>query len=74
MNCSPSTICSPTRYCLDRPTPTAGTPGFTLRTAGLRHMRPGLAEAHGNKAEAARMLNVAVTTLSRKMQEYGLKE
>ncbi|GAA4019780.1 hypothetical protein GCM10022408_37400 [Hymenobacter fastidiosus] len=36
------------------------------------HIRQVLQEAHGNKAEAARTLNVAVTTLYRKMQECGL--
>ncbi|TGE18064.1 helix-turn-helix domain-containing protein [Hymenobacter elongatus] len=45
-----------------------------LRTAELHHIRQVLAEAHGNKAKAARMLNVAVTTLYRKRQEYGLEE
>jgi DNA-binding NtrC family response regulator len=29
-------------------------------------------ECHGNKAEAARRLGVALTTLYRKLQEYGL--
>jgi len=51
-----------------------GQPDRSLRTAELLHIRQVLGETHGNKAEAARLLGVAVTTLYRKMQEYGLKE
>ena len=44
----------------------------TLRNAERQHVQRILLECGGNKAEAARVLGVAHTTLYRKIQEYGL--
>ena len=44
----------------------------SLRNVEKNHIRTVLHEAHGNKTEAARILGVALTTLYRKIQEYGL--
>jgi two-component system NtrC family response regulator len=44
----------------------------SLRNAELQHIRRILLEVNGNKAEAARVLGIAHTTLYRKIQEYGL--
>lgn len=44
----------------------------TLRNAEKMHVRRILLESHGNKAEAARVLGIAHTTLYRKIQEFGL--
>ncbi|TGE25172.1 sigma-54-dependent Fis family transcriptional regulator [Hymenobacter aquaticus] len=45
---------------------------WTLRGMERSHIQAVLQQAHGNKTEAARMLGVALTTLYRKIQEYGL--
>ena len=44
----------------------------TLRNMEKQHVQRVLLECGGNKAEAARVLGVAHTTLYRKIQEYGL--
>ena len=44
----------------------------TLRNAERLHVQRILQECGGNKAEAARVLGIAHTTLYRKIQEYGL--
>lgn len=44
----------------------------SLRHLERQHIRRILLEVGGNKAEAARVLGIAHTTLYRKMQEYGL--
>ena len=44
----------------------------TLRNAERLHVQRILQESSGNKAEAARVLGIAHTTLYRKIQEYGL--
>lgn len=44
----------------------------SLRQAEKQHIQRVLLEEHGNKTEAARVLGVALTTLYRKIQEYGL--
>ncbi|SHM14900.1 sigma-54-dependent transcriptional regulator [Hymenobacter psychrotolerans] len=44
----------------------------SLRHAEKQHIQRVLLEEHGNKTEAARVLGVALTTLYRKIQEYGL--
>jgi len=44
----------------------------SLRNAERQHIRRVLLEVGGNKAEAARVLGIAHTTLYRKIQEYGL--
>ncbi|WP_210521840.1 sigma-54-dependent transcriptional regulator [Hymenobacter terricola] len=46
--------------------------GRTLRNVERMHVQRILHESGGNKAEAARILGVAHTTLYRKIQEYGL--
>ena len=50
----------------------AGEDERSLRNAEKQHIRRILLEAGGNKAEAARVLGIAHTTLYRKLQEYGL--
>ncbi len=44
----------------------------TLRAVEARHIRQVLTALHGNKTEAARQLGIGLTTLYRKVQEYGL--
>ncbi|MBC6609404.1 sigma-54-dependent Fis family transcriptional regulator [Hymenobacter sp. BT507] len=44
----------------------------SLRNAEKQHIQRVMLEAGGNKAEAARVLGIAHTTLYRKLQEYGL--
>jgi DNA-binding NtrC family response regulator len=44
----------------------------TLRSNEKQHIQRVLLECGGNKAEAARVLGIAHTTLYRKIQEYGL--
>ncbi|MGI4743645.1 MAG: sigma-54-dependent transcriptional regulator [Janthinobacterium lividum] len=44
----------------------------SLRNAERQHIRRILLEVNSNKAEAARVLGIAHTTLYRKIQEYGL--
>ena len=44
----------------------------TLRNAERQHVQRILQECGGNKAEAARVLGIAHTTLYRKIQEFGL--
>lgn len=45
----------------------------TLRAVEARHLRTVLTETRGNKTEAARQLGIGLTTLYRKVQEYGLE-
>ncbi|WP_133272580.1 sigma-54-dependent transcriptional regulator [Hymenobacter radiodurans] len=44
----------------------------SLRRAEKQHIQRVLLEVHHNKTEAARVLGVALTTLYRKIQDYGL--
>ncbi|TGE24367.1 sigma-54-dependent Fis family transcriptional regulator [Hymenobacter aquaticus] len=44
----------------------------SLRAVEARHIREVLADVEGNKTEAARQLGIGLTTLYRKLQEYGL--
>ena len=44
----------------------------SLRNMERQHIRRVLLEVAGNKTEAARVLGIALTTLYRKLQEYGL--
>ncbi len=44
----------------------------TLRAVEARHIQAVLTAAGGNKTEAARALGIGLTTLYRKVQEYGL--
>lgn len=47
---------------------------FDLREAEKRHIKLVLNRTQGNKTEAARLLNIGLTTLYRKIQEYKLEE
>ena len=44
----------------------------TLRAVEARHIQQVLRDCHGNKTEAARQLGIGLTTLYRKVQEFGL--
>ncbi len=46
----------------------------SLRAMEARHIRHVLTDAGGNKTEAARQLGIGLTTLYRKVQEYGITE
>ncbi len=46
---------------------------FELATAEQLHIRKVMNYANGNKTEAARLLNIALTTLYRKLDEYQIK-
>jgi transcriptional regulator with PAS, ATPase and Fis domain len=39
-----------------------------------KHIQSVLQYAKGNKTEAARLLNIGLTTLYRKMEEYGISK
>ncbi len=56
----------------DAPLLAGADPSRSLRHAEKQHIQRVLLEEHGNKTEAARVLGVALTTLYRKIQEYGL--
>ncbi|MES2775896.1 MAG: sigma-54 dependent transcriptional regulator [Bacteroidota bacterium] len=45
---------------------------FDLSTMEKHHIQKVLLVAKGNKTEAARLLNIGLTTLYRKMEEYGI--
>jgi two-component system, NtrC family, response regulator len=45
---------------------------LTMQQVEKAHIHKVLAFAQGNKAEAARLLNIGLTTLYRKLEEYGL--
>ncbi len=45
---------------------------FDLKSAELLHIRKILNYTDGNKTEAARLLNIALTTLYRKLEEYHI--
>ena len=45
---------------------------FELAEAGHRHIQRVLQYTKGNKAEAARLLKIGLTTLYRKIEEYGI--
>lgn len=46
---------------------------FDLSTIEKMHIQRVLVHVHGNRAEAARLLNIGVATLYRKLKEYGLE-
>ncbi|WP_229655516.1 sigma-54-dependent transcriptional regulator [Pedobacter puniceum] len=46
---------------------------FDLQTIEKQHILKVLHHTHQNKTEAARLLNIGLTTLYRKLEEYGLK-
>jgi two-component system NtrC family response regulator len=47
---------------------------FDLATIEKRHIQKVLRHAGGNKTEAAHLLNIGLTTLYRKMEEYGISK
>jgi len=51
-----------------------GQTAFALETIEKQHIRKVLAYTHGNKTETARLLNIGLTTLYRKIQEFKLGE
>lgn len=46
--------------------------GFDMASVEKRHIAAVLAHTGGNKAEAARLLNIGLTTLYRKIEEYAI--
>jgi transcriptional regulator with PAS, ATPase and Fis domain len=47
---------------------------FDLAVIEQQHIQRILARANGNRAEAARLLNIGIATLYRKLKEYGLDD
>ncbi|MBY0425676.1 MAG: sigma-54-dependent Fis family transcriptional regulator, partial [Cytophagales bacterium] len=45
---------------------------FEMAVIEKHHIQKVLAHTKGNKTEAARLLNIGLTTLYRKVEEYGL--
>jgi two-component system NtrC family response regulator len=63
-------------YEMQEPQPTkSGNPlsAFDLSSIEKLHIQRVLNHAHGNRAEAARLLNIGVATLYRKLKDYGLE-
>ena len=50
-----------------------GLSAFDLSAVEKLHIQRVLNHAHGNRAEAARLLNIGIATLYRKLKEYGLE-
>lgn len=50
----------------------SSTSTFDLANAEKMHIKKVMSYTNGNKTEAARLLNIALTTLYRKLAEYGL--
>jgi len=46
---------------------------FDLSSIEKQHIQRVLGHTHGNRAEAARLLNIGVATLYRKLKDYGLE-
>jgi DNA-binding NtrC family response regulator len=46
---------------------------FDLAAVEKLHIQRVLNHTHGNRAEAARLLNIGIATLYRKLKEYGLE-
>src|SRR6201996_829810 len=53
--------------------PGNGLSDFDLSSVEKHHIQKVLHHVHGNRAEAARLLNIGVATLYRKLKEYGLE-
>ena len=45
---------------------------FDLKSVERRHIVKVLRHTHGNKTETARLLKIGLTTLYRKIEEYGI--
>ena len=54
------------------PAPAPARSETALSTIERQHIAQVLRQTHGNKTEAARLLQIGLTTLYRKIQEYGL--
>ena len=52
--------------------PDHDSPGFELAAVEKRHIARVLQHTRGNKTEASRLLKIGLTTLYRKIEEYGL--
>jgi two-component system NtrC family response regulator len=52
--------------------PVKATSSFDLAIIEQQHIKRVLAHTNGNRAEAARLLNIGIATLYRKLKEYGL--
>jgi DNA-binding NtrC family response regulator len=50
-----------------------GLSAFDLSSVEKLHIQRVLNHTHGNRAEAARLLNIGIATLYRKLKEYGLE-
>ena len=48
-------------------------PAFHLATIERSHIQKMLHYTNGNKAEAARLMDIGIATLYRKIEEYGIK-
>ncbi|MBS1532497.1 MAG: sigma-54-dependent Fis family transcriptional regulator [Bacteroidetes bacterium] len=55
------------------PKPVHGLSAFDLSAVEKLHIQRVLNHTHGNRTEAARLLNIGVATLYRKLKEYGLE-
>ena len=51
----------------------ASADSLTLEEIERRHILRVLEHTHGNKAEAARLLDIGIATLYRKLESYGVK-
>jgi|SRR5882757_948082 len=50
-----------------------GLPAFDLANVEKMHIQRVLNYTHGNKVKAAKLLNIGLTTIYRKLEEYGLE-
>jgi two-component system NtrC family response regulator len=57
----------------DFDSPDSSVSSFDLAEVEKQHIRKVMRHVKGNKTEAARLLNIGLTTLYRKIQEYGLE-
>ena len=53
-------------------TPTESDDSLDLKTVERNHIIKVLKFTHGNKTETARLLKIGLTTLYRKIEEYGI--
>ena len=73
----PSVVVTPTAHVSSNPSDDGKTPipvyvGMTLQDIERETIRSTLEQTKGNKAVAARILNIGRRTLFRKLKEYGL--
>jgi two-component system NtrC family response regulator len=62
-------------YEFDQPAAKSAAPSSAFELAAIEqhHIQRVLAHTHGNRAEAARLLNIGIATLYRKLKDYGLE-